>query len=1098
MKKAFLTLFLMLFAVSFSFAPHAEQGDDLPLFLYDPCISPDGSTIAFEYQGDLWTVPVVGGEAKRLTLHMAMERRPLFSPDGKWIVYAANYFGDLNLFIMPATGGSYRRLTFGPTVELPSAWSADGKHIYYYGANDGNFSVYRVAAEGGTPVKIAGALLDPVVGACPSPDNSKVVFTFRHDYSGLSRQGNKTHYSAELYIADNTLPVANIKRLTNNMYQDFLPTFSADGSSVYFLSDRDGVYNLYSMSPNGDTDAKQISKFTDIGIRWYSISNNGAVVISRNRRIHILDKATGEAKLVEIKIYSPAKMEVPDFSKQPPSVSDFSVSPDNKKIAFISHHDIYVMGADGGYAKQFTNTAEREMDIFWAKDSVHIYFTRIVGNAVNIFQINTSTGEEKALTTGAGNKQFPRMTRDGKHLFYHLDYNEVIQADADCSNPKTIVKADFPINPLRDSGYISITQDGKWLLYSASNDAMFLDIYAKKIGTDDSAIKMTHFGGHNTTAFFTPDYKHFLYNCYTVNPDGNYSLAAYVIDLEVDKKTKPHPKEELEALLNPPQEEKKPEEGEKQPDGEGKQEKKEGDKVEQPAKKVPGDSIDFSDLQKKVRMLFTRASGRYYVADYINSNVVMVGVETSPMLFNLFLVSLDPESEMQPMQLTNVKSSMTAYGLDDSRSALYYVENGELYRYGLKTRKLDKLTPATITRTFSASAMRLAVFGEIMWLLDFGFYDPKHHGVKLDYIRARYLPLVEKCTTDREFYSLVDDVFGEMNASHLSFGGGSILPDVGRIRERKPHLGFEYDSALMEKGILKITDIIEGTPAAKPNSGLKAGDFVLEINGQKIAPSVNIHSFIRNSLGDDLELRVADNEAGENARTVFLPTINVMAYFNARLDAWEEGNRQYVYEKSEGKFGYIWVRDMMNSEYRKFIARLNTYMADYDGVIIDFRYNSGGFTAGRIAEMLDDTPWLFSKLRGTSWVPEDYHRRGLSFQKANCGLFNYACFSNAEMMCAAYRLKKLGPSVGMPTAGGVIGTSPVELLDGSSMGLPSNRVEDFEGRNLELSPTEPEFIVDRDIADILANRDPQLDRGIEELRKEVPRKKAQMQPKSGE
>ena len=207
-------------------------------------------------------------------------------------------------------------------------------------------------------------------------------------------------------------------------------------------------------------------------------------------------------------------------------------------------------------------------------------------------------------------------------------------------------------------------------------------------------------------------------------------------------------------------------------------------------------------------------------------------------------------------------------------------------------------------------------------------------------------------------------------------------------------------------------------------------------------------------------------------------------------------NRRYVEEKSKGRFGYILVKDMMMAEYAKFLLEINKYMADFDGVIIDFRYNGGGLTAGLIAEVLDDQPWLFAKMRGLPWMPEDYLRRGSSFQKATCALFNYASFSNAEMMCAAYRLKHLGPSVGIPTAGGVIGVSPVTLLDGSVMGLPGNFIVDKNGRNLENSPTEPEFFVDRDIIDIMNGAHPQLDRAMVELAKEVERKKVNLKPKN--
>ncbi len=1097
-----LLLLLMLAASTFS---AAEDATELPLFLKNPNLSPDGKLVAFDYKGDIWVAPTAGGEAKRLTVHLAWERRPYFSPDGKWILYSAAYYGNYDLFIMPANGGTPRRLTYAPGNDIPAGWSYDGKYVYFYSFRDNLYDVFRMPASGGTPSRLVAAQRDYAIGPAPSPDGKLFAFCYRSGYQEWNRQGFKSPFTADIYIADATAPATNFRRITNNWHQDFLPLWSPDGKTLYFVSDEDGVYNLYRTNLKWlGKNKKQITHFKGKGVRWYTVSmKTGEMVIERNHRLYRLDPVSGEASLIEITMYDPPKLQEQEFVDEKVKVTDFSVSPDGKKVAFITGDDVFVMAATGGYAKRLTDTPERELHLSWAPDSTHVIFNRIIDDVMTIVRLDVRDCKEEIVAKGDENKFTPFYTPDGKHIAYQLGYREIRMMNPDGTGDELVVKGVFSRRLLDDGRWFDFTRDGKWLVYLENDEAMRYWGKAKKMGSKEKPVVLTPLGGQNFPGDFTPDYAHFIFTNYL-----NGSQAVYVIDFVEDVKPEKSPIEKLEELLNPPKKPaKKPAAGEKKDEKGGKKdekadkkeekgEKKEGNgKEEKKAEKkkpAPGDKLDTRHLLDKVRKLVPSLPLPHYFLYLSKSGRTAFIMVMQGSNYNIYMVPVSKNDKRKPTPLTKTPGRKSGFEVDKAEKYAYYITDGAIYRMSVKGGPARKITPSTVRKRIDPRSMRKAVFHEILWTVKYGFYDPKLHGRDMDYLRAVYEPLVDKCDSEGSFLSLMDEFLGEFNASHFSITKD--LPTVGIVQEKTPHIGFFYDAGLAEKGIIKITHLVEKTPAGKPGSGLKEGDYVLEIEGTKIGPGVNIYELVKNKLGEQVKLVVADSPDAEKTRTVYLDTVDINGFYQARLKEWVNVNRRYVEDKSGGRFGYVCVPTMMDPEYPEFVKEMSRYMSGFDGVVLDFRYNSGGRISHRIAEVLDDSPWLFSKMRGGRWVPEDIHR-DFSFQKAVVGLFNYASFSNAEMMAAAFRLKKLGPTIGTPTAGGVIGTWPKELIFGYTLYLPRFEIMDVKGRNLELSPTEPDIFVDRDVADEMAGRFPQLDKAIEELKKEAHKNKTRLFPR---
>mgnify|MGYP000958334368 CR=1 FL=1 len=919
--------------------PASSQGE-LPVFLKNPALSPDGTLVAFDYEGDIWTVPVEGGQAKRLTLHLGFERRPYFSPDGQWLVYCAAYYGNYDLFIIPVTGGEPRRLTYAPSSEIPSAWSADGKHIYFYSFRDNLYDIFRIPAEGGTAVRLAEARRDGFAGPVPSPDGTKLVFNYRSGYNAWNRQGFVSPNSSEIFLADNTAPATNFKRLTTNWNQDFLPTWSPDGMSLYYASDKDGVYNLYQMTLDGDSTASQITKFTDRGVRWFTVAAKaGNIVIERDHRLYKVDPNSGEATLIEITMYNPPRVTEPEVLNKKVEVDSFVVSPDSKKIALIVGHDIYVMATTGGYMKPVTRTPERELHMTWGPDSNHVIFNRIVDGTMQILRADIRTGEVKQLTSGKGNKFTPIYHPDGKRIAYQYEYEELrlFEPEMPEAAHETMVKGVFARRLLTDGRWFDFTADGKWLAYNDNNSVMGMSAKVKKLGDDSQPVDLSVLGSNCYPAGFSPDYTKFLMSHYTTRQ------VVYVFDFVKEIKPRESPVQKLEDLLSPPEEPKK-EEVEKVEGDQAKKPDEESPKAEPEAEPVapapaPGDVIDFSDLMDKVRPLAPGLAMNQYTAHIMKNgkSVILVGYGT-PSGYNLYVVPLDGGPHQQ---LTNTPGNKSGFEIDSQEKFFYYISDGALFGGSLASRNAAKLTPNTVTVPVNTRDTRKAVFSEILWILDAGFYDPQHHGQNVEHLRATYGPLVERCTDDSSFRTLMSQLTADFNASHMGVESAPGDTQLGIAADSTPVLGFWFDDALAEKGQLKVKRLLRGTPAAADGSGIKEGDFVISINGVKFGPSVDVYKVLRNKLGEELKLELADSPDGET-RVVYLPTVSLDAYYQANMLDWEDANRRYVEKQSGGKLGYIHLRSMMDNDYTKFMNEMPRYLDRCEGVILDFRYNSGG------------------------------------------------------------------------------------------------------------------------------------------------------------
>ena len=414
MKKLFVIVALVAPLVAQAFRPavvaQAQGSPALPSF-GEPGISPDGSTIAFVSGGDIWEVPARGGDARLLVSHPATESRPLFSPDGKRLAFTSTRTGNGDVYVLAIATGDVTRLTFDDANELVSGWSADSQSVLFQSNSheiSGMLDVYRVSADGGTPMPVAADRYTTEYFAAPSPGGEAVAITARANAgSQWWRKGHSHLDESEIWVVRDT----SYTQITKGGAKDAWPMWAAGGKGLYFMSDRSGAQNIWSMSSlgvQGDAQpAKAVTTFKDGRVLWPSISKDGkTIAFERDFGIWTVDTATSQAREVAITLRgAPAATSVEHrtFSDQ---LQELALSPDGKKAAFTVHGEIFSVSAkDGGDAVRVTDTAGEEGEIVWAPNSRQLAYS---DDGTNHLYLRFCLSRA-ANSTGAGRDDVPLL-----------------------------------------------------------------------------------------------------------------------------------------------------------------------------------------------------------------------------------------------------------------------------------------------------------------------------------------------------------------------------------------------------------------------------------------------------------------------------------------------------------------------------------------------------------------------------------------------------------------------------------------------------------------------------------------------------------------
>jgi tricorn protease len=1015
-------------------------------FARTPDISPDGKLIAFSYLGDIWVVEAIGGVAKPITMHERHDVTPVFSPDGTKIAFASNRHGNYDVFVVPAQGGKPTRLTFDSADDYPTGWSPDGKHVLFASKRSPDFppryELYCVAATGGKVRRISA--FEGREGVF-SPKGDQIAYVrgpgtwYRKGYRGSSND------DIWLSSADGS----NNRQLTKFDGQDTSPMWAADGQSIYYVSECCGTKgapaNIVRQALTGSAKPEPITKHKEESVRQARISGNGQwIVYECGPDLWIVSAKGGPSRKLAIEVHADDKVNPERKVTFTSGASEFAVSQDEKYIAFVVHGEIFLMPRGGGKAKRLTETAAYNHGIAWSPDSRKIVFVSDKDGQEDLYSLE-SDDPDTSLLIKAHKFKIKRLTNtheaestvqfapDGKRIAF-IRAGKLVTMKPDGSDEKVVVKEGTVID-------LEWSPNSKWLAYARVDGSYASEIYIIPAGgatKEDPARNVSRYA--------------------TFNYNITWSKTGHKLAFISERKQN-MPSMVVMSLQKPAA----------------------------PGAPLSND-IDWEDIHLRVQQPLSTTA----VEGAISNQGDRVAFRAAQGGDDLWVASADGRS-LTRVTTGNLRPSQIQWSHILSDLIYFRDGNGQLRmtRVTLTGDPNPPVVPFQAKMTIRRSDEFKEMFDQSWRALRDNFYDEKFHGVDWNAIRDKYRPLVKHVAMKEDLYYLIYLMLGELNASHLGIGGPSSPPE-----EMTAELGLIYDESYKGPG-MRIAEILKGGPADKRGINLKAGDIILAIDRVKLTDAIDISKLLndkvdfRSLLGEMVELEVytptkpgALPPPDAKGRKVEVQAAHRRFVAHLMYERWVAHNAKKVSDLSKGKLGYIHIPSMDEPGLEQFVRSLYSDNFDKDAIVLDVRFNGGGFTHDRVLNYLGGKDHTFFQMRygGQGPVMRAWDRK---WTKPLVLLINNRSYSDAEIFPSAFRTLGLGKLVGQPTGAHVIGTMSVRLIDGSEFRLPRTGVYTIKGVNMEKVGVTPDVVVDVHPDQLAKGEDPQLVKAVEVLQQDV-------------
>jgi len=1044
----------------------------------EPAISPDHREIAFVAGGDIWTVAANGGEARLLVSHAAYDSRPLYSPDGTRLAFMSTRTGNGDVYVLQLATGQLRRITFDDVPDQLDAWSRDGRWLYISsGSKDvnGMNDIYRVSVDGGTPMPVSADRFTQEYWAAPSPnDPNTIAFTARGvTASTWWRHGHSHLDESQIWLEHFGGESPQYEQITKDEARAGWPMWSGDAKTLYYVSDKNGPENVWS-KPAGGGDAHAVTSFKSGRVLWPTMSYDGkAMVFERGFGVWTLDVASGKTSEVPITLRGASQAPAVEHQTLSTGFQWLALSPDGKKIAFVSHGDIFAASArEGGEASRVTTTPELEAELTWAPDSRRLAYTSGRDGVNHIYLYDFVTRTETRITDGTANDVAPRWSPDGKSIAFMRGAKELHVVDATTKQDRMLATGQLDRTPFLPDHPIAWSPDGRWIAYLNGGQGAFQNPYivSKDGGAARAASYLPNaFGG---SVAWSPDGNYLLYDT------SQRTEEAQIVRIDLEPRTPRFREDQFRDLFQQPTRPGTPNEPTPRPAG------AERDTAAARTDTARGSNrratqIEFDGIRRRATVLPVGVDANSIVISPDGKTALLSASAAGQQ--NLYTYSLD-ELSGQPAvarQLTSTPGfKQNAQFTADSKE-VYYLENGRISVINVDTRQARPIS-VTAELDVDFAKEKVAVFQQAWKILADNFFDAKMNGADWKGLEAQYEPYIEGSQNIEEMRRLMRLMIGELNASHTGFNGPSFSPqqNVGRI-------GLRFDRSAYENGgKLRVTEVVGLSPAAI--AGIAPGEFVQSVNGAAINAHVNLDSLLLYQTNRRVTFSVSKTADDKDAREVALRPVNAATEARLLYRDWVESRRAYVAKISNGRLGYVHMADMGQGSLTQLYLDLDTENRGRDGVVIDIRNNNGGFVNPYAIDVLARRGYLQFTPRDFGTVPGRSTLGQRSLEKPTVLVTNMHSLSDAEDFTEGYRAHKLGPVVGEPTAGWIIFTSNFGLLDQSSVvRIPFTRITDMNGKDMELHPRPVDVLVEHQMGEWYTGKDPQLDAAVSALLKRV-------------
>jgi tricorn protease len=1094
-KKLILAAFVCLAAYIPSLAQDAN-----PTLFRQPSIS--RTEIVFSYGGDLWIVPRSGGDARRLTAGTGVETSPYFSPDGTMVAFTGDYDGNTDVYIVPSVGGVPKRLTYHPSVDVVSGWSPDGKSVLFSSTREsyaGFSRLYTIpVAGGGLPTPIPLPMADR---GWLSPDGRSIA------YEPLSRwqpdwKNYKGGQTQPIWIAK--LSDSTIEKVPRENSTDTCPMWVGD--KVYFLSDRDNsVVSLFSY----DTRSKKIDevvKNNGVDIK-YASAGGGAIVYEKFGAIYTLDNGSNSPKKVDIRVAGDFPGVRPRFERVGSRIANFAISPTGVRALFEARGEIISAPADKGDARNLTNTTGvMERDPSWSPDGRWIaYFSDESGEYMLNLRDQTGRGDVKKIALGDGRSFFtnPVWSPDSKKIAYNDQHVNLWYVDvATGKNTKVDTNPygtpDDVLNP-------SWSPDSKWLAYVKQLDNRLRAVYLYSLDNSKTNQVTDGLGDTRYTAFD----KSGKYVFFTASTDVGQAISfadmtgighqttrnVYAVVLRNDIPSPLAPESDEEKIAPEKRDEPKPamiptpKPASSATPVASDTAAAATDATPTPTPAAPSQAkppevtrVDLDGIDQRVitvsqipardyNGLYAGKAGTIYISE------IPQGAQTPGLTIQKF--------DLEKRKLEEFKSGVGNFAVSANGEKVLYQQGPQwlIISTTIPARPGEGVVKTTDMETYvDPRAEWRQMFNEI-WRgeRDF-FYDPGTHGLDIEKAKKLYEPYLAVVVHRDDLNYLFREMLNQITVGHTFIRGGDMQ------RSTPVSVGLLGADYAIDGGRYRFARVFNGenwnpqarAPLTAPGVNVKAGEYLLSVNGRNVSSTDNLYSFFQETAGRQIVLKVGPSADGKASREVTV--VPVGSENGLRNLAWIEDNRRKVEQLSSGKLGYVYIPNTggpgFTSFNRYFFAQTNK-----QGAVVDERFNQGGLLADYVVEYLNRQQLAKIAFRdGKDWnVPAG----GIYGPKAM--LINELAGSGGDAMPWFFQKSKVGPLIGKRTWGGLVAASTIPtLMDGGSVTAPNGAVYGLNGQwEVENHGVAPDVEVEFDPAAWRAGHDPQLEKAVEWLLSEI-------------
>ena len=1071
---------ILLSALALS-ASFASAQSALPS-LSDPALSPDGHEIAFVSGGDIWSVPAQGGEARLLVTHPATESRPLYSPDGKRLAFISTRSGVGNIYILTLASGELVRLTYSDTPDRLDAWSADSQWIYFTSSvNDiaGQGDIFRVHSTGGTPLEVSRERYMNEFESAPSPDGTQIALISKGISSAQWWRNGHAHIDeSEIWLK----PVAQsgeYKKLLPADSKHAWPMWSADGRTLFFMSDASGAENIWS-TPVGAANAspisaKEVTHFKKGRVLWPSIGAQGkTIVFERDFKIWSLDTASGKSEPVAIQLRgSSASPSVTRTTET--SFRSLALSPDGKKLAVIVHGQLFAVSAkDGGEAFRLKSEAVAITSPVWSPDSLSVAYVAERKDGTHQLELyDFKSDSTRTLTSAPGEASSPLFAPDGKSITYVQDENSLHLLTLSTSKDVTLTRGQL------EQATLAFSPDSQWIAFTLVDPRSFRNLSVvptvPTAGGEAHPITFLANGETATRIAWSPDGKFILFDTAQrseVTQMARVDLLPHVPRFREDEfrdlfRPGKQPGTQTPTTPTTPAETTATDSPEKKPDAPEK-------KPVSPDKKPDPVKIVFEGIRNRLTILPLGLGAESPVISPDGKTLLFTATTANQQ--NLYTWSLDELAKEPPVakQLTSTPGRKSGYAFSPDSKDVFFLENDSPRTISLEART-PKPVAVSARVQVDFETEKKVVFEEAWGTLNRRFYDPAFHGADWRKLHDQWLPYAAGARTPDELRRNINLLIGELNSSHSGIGAprDSARPTpIGALGLR-----FEREPYEANRGLI-IREVVALSPAAIEGS-IHPGDKLLAINGEPIGTH-SLDQLLEDTVNRRTVLKI--ETAGKSRDAIVRPIASGSAT-GLLYRQWVEERRALVDKLSNGKLGYVHLADMSDNSLQQLYLDLDAQNQSRQGVVIDIRNNNGGYINGYALDVFSRKNYLEMTPRNMGKVPSRQSLGQRSLGLPTVLVTNESSLSDAEDFTEGYRALALGKVVGEPTAGWIIFTGGTTLLDGSTLRLPFVRIEDLRGQEMELHPRPVDIEVDRTLGETEANTDHQLERAVEVLLK---------------